>query len=437
MKVGPAFLQTFAIQLLQTIASIAAGIIIARGLGPEGQGQYAVLLAGVGLLATLAAAGQFEGNVLTSAGEQSRGRVLLVRSAIQATLAGMVALLSMGLWRSVAAIHDGAVAPLLSLIVMMEVLALLFRGINLGQHEITAYNIATLVQRFAYLAILAALGAVIGLRLTVVLKAWLAAVGLNAVLTGFGIWRRSQVSAISWRVIRNGWLVSLNRGLRALLTVCLTLVLIRVDVYMLGRWLGTEAVGQISVATTFAEYLWYIPSILGSMLFALVAAGNTPENIDKICRSSRSIIALIAPVALVLMIVGRSLIPLVYGGAYSEAGRLFVLLVPGMLAISVHLVVDSYFAGSGFPPISYFAAGGALLSKVALNLAVVPRFGVAGAAVATSVVYTLLLLVKVVTFGQYTGVSVHRVLVPTWSDMMHTAQTVRAWLVGTLRVSGG
>src|SRR5207245_6302566 len=91
---------------------------------------------------------------------------------------------------------------------------------------------------------------------------------------------------------------------------------------------------------------------------------------------------------------GQRLVPLIYGPAYTVAGTLFVLLLPGMLAISLHLVIDSFFAGSGFPPISMWSAAGALVAKIGLNLLLIPRLGLNGAAGATSLVYVTLLTVK-------------------------------------------
>src|SRR5205807_67310 len=121
---------------------------------------------------------------------------------------------------------------------------------------------------------------------------------------------------------------------------------------------------------------------------------------------------------------------LLYGKAYAQAGALFVLLVPGMLAISVHLVIDSYFAGSGFPPITYLTAAGAVAMKVVLNLILVPRFGIAGAAVATSVVYGSVLLVKTIAITRLTGASLRSLLVLTRSDLTSNLATARAWVRG-------
>ena len=428
MRVGPAFLQTFASQVIQSAASIATGILIARGLGPAGQGRYALFAAAVGLLSTLAAAGQFEGHVLTSAGQSSKGRILLARSVLQALAAIFVVVLVRPLWQRWLSLEaESVLAGLMMLVLVGEMLALLFRGINLGQHFITAYNVAMLVQRLVYLTLVAVIAMAGGLRIDAVLGAWLVAVTANATVSAIWIWKRSD-AGLTWAAVREGWRGSIHRGLRALLTIGMTLVLLRADVYMIGPMLGVEAVGQISVASTFAEYLWYIPSILASLLFAAVAAGRGLETITKICRASRTTVALLTPVGVGLAIAGSWLIPLIYGRAYVQAGTLFVLLLPGMLAVSLHLVIDSYFAGTGFPRISYLAAAGALALKVVLNLILVPRVGLAGAAGATSVVYVSLLLVKVIAFGRATHTPLANMFRPTWADITYNFGVARSWL---------
>jgi O-antigen/teichoic acid export membrane protein len=203
---------------------------------------------------------------------------------------------------------------------------------------------------------------------------------------------------------------------------------------MLGPILGLGAVGQISVASALAEYLWYVPSILSNVLFAAVAANRGPDTVAKVCRAFRAAIATLGPMALTLLVVGRRLVPLIYGRSYDDAGIVFVLLVPGMLAIALHLIVDSYFAGSGFPPVTYLAAAGAVLFKACLNLVAVPRFGVQGAAMATSVVYACLLSVKVVAFRRATGVPLRSLFHVSWSDVTYNVRVVQRWVQSLSRV---
>ncbi len=431
MKVGPAFLQTLASQVVQSVASIATGILIARGLGPAGQGSYALCVAAVGLLSTVVGVGQFEGHILTSAGRRSLGRVLLIRSLVQGLLAAVVLLVLQSWWRRGLPVGEAdSTALLLTAVLLCEVLALLFRGINLGQHHVTAYNVSTLVQRIIYLVGVVAFGVMRDVRLETVLIAWFGAVALAVAMTGVWIWRRPGSTVVSWGAVRKGWCPSLVRGMRALATIGATLLLLRTDIYMLGPMLGADAVGQVSVASAFGEYLWYVPSILGSVLFASVAANRGPDTVAKICRASRATAALLAPIVLTLAVAGRAMVAAVYGTAYTQAGTVFVILLPGMFAICLHLVIDSYFAGSGYPPISYLATGGALLLKVTLNLALVPNAGVAGAAVATSIVYVALLTAKVVAFSRETGTPFGRLFRPRLSDVTDNLLAARSWLRG-------
>ncbi len=435
MKVAPAFFQTLLSQVLQSSASIAVGILIARGLGPEGQGQYALVVAAVGLLSTVGAGGQYEAHVLGSAGDTSRGRVLLARSGLQAALVGLAAVLSFPLWGRGLAALDAQLLPLLLVALLTgEVAALLLRGINLGQHHILAYNVAMLLQRFGFLAIVAVLMATRGLRVGAVLAAWLGAVALNVAFSGLWIWRRSAAVSLTRQGLVRGWVSALRQGTRALLTISLTLLLLRADVYMLGPMIGLPAVGQMSVAMLLAEYCWYIPSILASVLFAAAAANRGPGTIDQICRASRTAVAVLAPLTIALAVVGARLVPLIYGGQFAPAGSAFVLLLPGTLAIALHLIVDSYFAGSGFPPISYLAAAGALVVKVALNLALVPRIGIDGAAVATSLAYMALFVAKVWRLRRETGVTIPALLRPRTGDLVHAWAALRSWLGAPQRV---
>lgn len=424
MRVGRAFVQTFGFQLLQSIASIATGVLIARALGPAGQGTYSVFAAGIGLGSTIATLGQFESNVLTSQGRATAGRVLLVRALLHGLIV-MAVLLAVGPWlASVANLGSTALATAFAVVLALEVMALMVRGINLGQHHVTAYNLATLMQRITYFAAVVLGAALLGLTLVRVTIGWGLAAVVSILVSGIWIWNRSDRVALTWRTIRTGWVITLGRGIRAVSVITLTLLLVRSDIWMLGRLLDIAAVGQISVATYLAEWLWYIPGILASVLFAAVAADRGPAVVGQICRAARAVVLLIFSVTLVLLGVGHWLVLALYGPSYGPASWIFLLLLPGMAAIALHLIVDSWFAGRGFPPISIWSVVLALGAKVGLNLLVVPRHGALGAALVTSVVYIGLLTIKLVAFTRETGVPLRALLVPTVDDVRANLATV-------------
>src|SRR5437870_9246102 len=145
MKVGSAFLQTFAVQVTQPARSLTTGVLIARGLGPEGQGGYAVFTAAVGLGVILGSLGQYEGHVFSSEGQGRAGRLLLTRSLVQGSALALLLFAALPALRRVLG-WEGASSVVLffPIVLSLEVEAQLLRGINLGQHRISAFNLTTL-----------------------------------------------------------------------------------------------------------------------------------------------------------------------------------------------------------------------------------------------------------------------------------------------------
>jgi O-antigen/teichoic acid export membrane protein len=427
MKVGAAFVQTLASQLLQSLASIVTGVLIARGLGPTGQGHYATFAAGIALGAFIASLGQFHGNVLAAADPRATPRVLLLRALLHGLviLLVLLAALLIGGHRLVPAGRQ-TLAFLFALVLSLEAVAQMLGGINLGRHHVTGWNVASVTQRFAYFTAVGLLVLQVGLRLEGVVACWAAATFLSVLVSGVWIWWRSPPEPMTLALVGIGWGGRLAQGLRAFVTVALTLLLVRADVWMLGPMLGAATVGQVSVATYLAEWLWYIPSILGNLLFAVVAADRGVRAIHQVARSARLVSTLLTAVMVVLLLAGRSLVQLLYGPSYQEAGVLFMLLLPGMTALGVHLVIDAYFAGCGFPPITIWGAVTAVVVKIGLNLLVVPTYGVRGAVAVTSLVYFGLLTLKVVWFVRTTGVRPQELLLCNRSDLAYLRARVQA-----------
>src|SRR2546421_4177503 len=428
MRVRAAFVQTLASQLVQSVASITTGVLIARSLGPRGQGQYAAIAAGVAIGSALASIGQFQGNVLAAANRDSQPRVLLLRALIHGLAVSLATMALLPLWTRFFRFGDASLSLVFTLLLSAETVALMIRGINLGQHHVTAWNIATLTQRFVYLGGVGALVLTRHAGLAPVLASWALATLSSVAVSGAWIWLRSATTTLSLRRVWEGWGARMIVATRAFVTLGVTLLLIRCDLWMLGPMSGVETVGQMSIAIALGEWLWYIPSILGNLLFAVVAADVVGKSTQQIALGARAVTSMLVPTALVLSLAGPKLVTILYGTSYEPAGTLFVLLLPGMTALGIHLVIDAYFAGRGFPSISIWSAIAALTGKVGLNLVAVPSFGAPGAAVVTSLVYTALLTVKVSAFTRRTGTPLGAVLVPAPGDFQYLLQWARTRL---------
>jgi O-antigen/teichoic acid export membrane protein len=427
VKVGPAFLQTLASQVFQSTASLLTGVLIARGLGPTGQGRYATFAAGVGLGALIASLGQFHGNVLAAADRGASPRLLVLRAIVHgcAVFGALAATVLLG-GEVLGGERRITIVFAFVLVLSLEAVADMVRGINLGQHHVTGWNVAGLTQRMVYFLAIAGLAAATGLQLENVVACWATATFVSVIVSAGWVWWRTPRAPLTFAGMWMGWGRRLAQGLRAFATIGFTLLLVRADVWMLGPMLGVATVGQVSVATYLAEWLWYIPSILGNLLFAVVAADPGHASVHRVARSARLVTALLVPGMVVLIIAGRTLVHVLYGPAYAQAGLLFTILLPGMTALGLHLVVDAYFAGRGFPPITIGGALGAMVAKGSLNLLVVPRWGAPGAAAVTSLVYIALLTLKVVWFTRTTGVGWRDLFILNRSDAGYLKERAQA-----------
>jgi O-antigen/teichoic acid export membrane protein len=88
-------------------------------------------------------------------------------------------------------------------------------------------------------------------------------------------------------------------------------------------------------------------------------------------------------------------------------------------------LVGAYVSGIGHPGDATKANVVNLLVNVAVNLLLIPVFGIAGAALASSVSYTSAAVVLAVLWKRRSGLSVRELLVPTISDARAVADAAR------------
>lgn len=423
MRVGAAFVQTLGTQLVQTALSLTCTVIIARALGPAGQGRYATIAAAVTVWALLGALGQFQGSVLAAATGRVSPNALLLRATIQSLAVGVAGWIASPLWREHVGQPRRTLVILVLALIASEVFMHCVRGIALGVRRIGTYNMLMLAQRVVVFAAIVPL-ALRRLTLVGALGAWLVANLVSSFIVAARLVDR-RGAGTRWS---DGLGASVAAGGRALFATAAGIVLVRCDYWVVAQLLGAASVGQLSVAAGLAEWLWYVPTVANNVLFAAGAAATQAESERATARATRLMTGMMIVVATTLALVGPLLIDVLYGGAYAAAPRLFLFVLPGAAAIAIHLVVDAYFAGRGFPVSAMTAASAAVAIKVILLYALVPRLGLVGAALASSIAYAILLGWKCVLLIRGSPqLTARSLLVMTRADLVAAYAQVRTF----------
>ncbi len=216
----------------------------------------------------------------------------------------------------------------------------------------------------------------------------------------------------------------LHYGSRAWIGEATTRLNLRLDQAILS-FAPASALGMYSVAVAMSEFLWHIPDSLGYVLFNRIAAEKRPElRAALVQRVHRTIIVLMALLALLLAAVSPWLVPFLFGEAYEGTVEPLVLLLPGTVALVTTKILTKFFGGSGMPGRSSAITAIGTVVGVALFAALIPAVGIRGAAIATSMGYIATAVASVILF---------RRVVPTQTRLFGVDRDDVRWLIAQFR----
>jgi O-antigen/teichoic acid export membrane protein len=192
-------------------------------------------------------------------------------------------------------------------------------------------------------------------------------------------------------------------------------------------------VGYYSISVMVAEKMWYVPDALALVLHPRVAHGTDEHANRGTARICRHTIIIISAGCIAVLLLGRFLVELLYSTRFLPAVTPLFVLLPGILTASIARIISSDLLARGYPRVNMWAGLVALVTNIALNLALIPRFGVVGASLATSISYSVHAAVLVAAFMRIGGVSMRMLLVPGVEDVRMLLRSA----VSLLRRGGG
>ncbi|WP_049899811.1 oligosaccharide flippase family protein [Natrinema altunense] len=173
--------------------------------------------------------------------------------------------------------------------------------------------------------------------------------------------------------------------------IFLLMSLYHIDVVMLHRFRTDAAVGNYRAALTLAEFLWFVPMAIQTVFVHSTSELWSQNRYGKISalasRTTRYTFLLTGVMAVGLAALADVAVPIYFGAEAEPAITPLLLLLPGALGFALARPILAVSQGEGTLRYPVVATGGAALLNLGLNLALIPRYGMQGAAVATSVGY--------------------------------------------------
>jgi O-antigen/teichoic acid export membrane protein len=384
-------LASFVLMLLTNLVRLPTNILIARFLGPAGKGVVTLLQLLLGQTALFLSLG-LDAALVHFAGRRGRPVSELAGRALGLGLvlggAGFVVLVALLVWvfGGLLPAEVRLVSLLLAATLPLTLIASFLRSLLRACGRVVEEWSLMLVSASALLAGVGA-GLLIEGGLAGVLWGLLGGSVLTAVVTAGLAWRMGilrQKPEFDWNSSRElvGYGAKLHGG------NILEAMNDRFDMYILAFFLGPAAVGIYSIAVVVAELVLLFPGVVGSVLMPRVATRSDEGANSLMAPVLRMTSFVLAAGAIALGFAGEQVIGLLFGGAFAAAFWPMVLLLPGSWALGVWRTIMSDLVVRGHPLGKTWTAAVAVVTTIGLDLLLIPRWGVPGAAVASSLAYS-------------------------------------------------
>ncbi len=258
--------ETYATRIVGIVVGLVTSVVVARLLGPEGRGEFAIAVAVSAIGVQFGNLGLATSNTYFVSRDRGLlgvllGNTLLVALGLGAafSLAAYTFLLA---WPQLAPIQ-GLLLLLALASVPLGLLQLLLQNLLLGIQEIRKYNLTDLGTRILTLVLVVALFLLHRVTPESVFSVNLLLFAVGALWCGLVLQPRVRHAVgVSLVLLRE----HLGFGLKVYLAAFFAFLTLRSDLLLVRHFLGARSAGHYSIAAGLADMLYLLPATIGAIL---------------------------------------------------------------------------------------------------------------------------------------------------------------------------
>jgi O-antigen/teichoic acid export membrane protein len=403
--------------VLAAVALVGTTVLTARAFGPQGRGEFSLATLFVTLVVALSSFGLGAAAAYHAARATWPRQVAFGNSTLLSLLLGVVVV---ALCDAVILIGDVTFRGLpeaflvLALVVVPFLLAVgNIQSLYQGLRNFKVFNGITLLQAGLPLPLIGiAVLAGGGVRAAI-----LAAVAAGVLLFAAVLVNARRSTRMVWRLQVPYVRALASYGVRAHPANVLALLGYRVDVFLVDAFKGTAAVGLYGTGVVIAEALWMPSQAVSTALFPTIAA----ESDESARRATTPLVArntlwLTAILGGILVVASGPAVDLLYSSRFTAAAAVVRALVPGVVLFGAARVLGNDIAARGRPLVNSVIAAASVVCNIALNAVLIPRYGIEGAAWASTGSYSMVFVATAVVYRRVADVSLRALVVPSRED---------------------
>jgi len=396
---GRMAIETFATRVLLMGMGLITSVIVARILGPEGRGLYAVA-ASVGALGVqFGNLGLHASNTYQVAKNQRFLPALLANTLIVSFgLGGFIAAaiwMLFSIWPESAPVQ-GILLGLSLTYIPFGLGYMLLQNLLLGIQKIREYNIVELANKVLVIG-LVGLATILGsVNAGTVFSTGIIAMGICLILM---IWlMKTSLSCFplpSLSILRE----NIHYGIKVYLTDFFSFLALRMNLLIVQYMLGAKEAGYYSIAIALTDMVYMFPLIVGTLLFPKLAALEEDSEKWKLTKKMTYSVAFqMAGICGGIGVLAKPLVLMLYGEAFIHSVPLFYLSLISVYFLSIQGILVKYMASHGYPSTIMWIWFSVLVMSLPLNILFISAMGLPGAMYA-SIVIDFILMLQIIYFS--------------------------------------
>lgn len=367
---------------------LLVGVWVARYLGPEQFGLMNYALAFVALFTAVANLGLNGIVVRDLVQDPSTAETTMGTAFILSVLGGLSAFGMSLVSINYARPNDELakfIVVLLSLLMVLkatDVVRYWFESQVQSKYVVSMENGVFLVVSTVKIGLIFATAPLIAFVWTILAEALIVAVGLLSVY----VWRGGKLSAWRSRFTRGKTLLKDSWPL--ILSGLSIMVYMRIDQIMLGQMLGDESVGIYTAAVRISEVWYFIPmAIVASVFPSIIEAKKKSQALyhERLQKLFNLMVLLALAVAIPMTFLSDWIMTLLFGTVYHQAGSVLSVHIWAGIFVFLGVASGNWFLIEGLQRYPFYRTLLGAAVNIGLNLILIPKFGVIGAAWATVV----------------------------------------------------
>lgn len=168
----------------------------------------------------------------------------------------------------------------------------------------------------------------------------------------------------------------------------------RLDLWIVNHYLLEKDLSYYSLAANINQIILYLSVTIASVLLPNLSGKTEEERVELFIKVSRICFMFFGVIILTAYMLSSFIIPFMYGNEFENTVIPFQIILPGMLFSCITQLFSIFIVSANRNIFNIIACSFGLVFTLILDLILIPKIGINGASIATSLSYFIIFLLS-------------------------------------------